>query len=34
MPDSAALERSRREVLERWREGWLSEHLVFHAQGR
>jgi len=33
MPDSAALERGRRMVLDRWHEGWLAEHLVFHMQG-
>lgn len=32
MPDSAALEAGRRMVLDRWREGWLAEHLVFHTQ--
>lgn len=34
MPDSAALERGRRMALERWHEGWLAEHLVFHTQGK
>jgi Sigma-54 interaction domain len=33
MPDSTALELGRRMVLERWQEGWLAEHLVFHSQG-
>jgi hypothetical protein len=33
MPDSTALENGRRSVLDRWREGWLHEHLVFHTQG-
>ncbi|WP_437619675.1 sigma 54-interacting transcriptional regulator [Sorangium sp. So ce1151] len=33
MPDSAALERVRRMALERWHEGWLAEHLVFHTRG-
>lgn len=33
MPDSQALERGRRMVLERWHEGWLTEHLVFHSCG-
>ena len=31
MPDSAALEQGRRAVLDRWREGWLAEHLLFHV---
>jgi hypothetical protein len=34
MPDSAELERGRRAVLDRWHEGWLAEHLVFHALQR
>jgi MoxR-like ATPase len=34
MPDSTALEQGRRMVLDRWREGWLAEHLVFHTQGK
>jgi MoxR-like ATPase len=34
MPDSAALERGRRMVLDRWHEGWLAEYLVFHTQGK
>ncbi|WP_437596872.1 sigma 54-interacting transcriptional regulator [Sorangium sp. So ce590] len=34
MPDSAALERGRRMVLDQWGEGWLAEHLVFHMQGK
>jgi Sigma-54 interaction domain len=34
MPDSAALERGRRSVLGLWREGWMHEHLVFHARRR
>ena len=34
MPDSAALERGRRMALDRWHEGWLAEHLVFHTQGK
>ncbi|WP_437924633.1 sigma-54 factor interaction domain-containing protein [Sorangium sp. So ce291] len=34
MPDSAALEWGRRMVLDRWGEGWLAEHLVFHMQGK
>ncbi|WP_437312286.1 sigma 54-interacting transcriptional regulator [Sorangium sp. So ce388] len=34
VPDSAALERGRRMALERWHEGWLAEHLVFHTQGK
>lgn len=33
MPDSAALEQGRRAALDRWHEGWLAEHLVFHAPG-
>ncbi|HTN85415.1 MAG TPA: sigma 54-interacting transcriptional regulator [Sorangium sp.] len=33
MPDSMALERGRRMVLDKWHEGWLAEHLVFHTQG-
>jgi hypothetical protein len=32
MPDSEALERARRSVLEQWGEGWVCEYLVFHAQ--
>ncbi len=31
MPDSAALEQGRRAVLDRWHEGWLAEHLLFHV---
>lgn len=34
MPDSTALESGRRMVLDRWHEGWLAEHLVFHMQGK
>jgi len=34
MPDSTALEHGRRMVLDRWHEGWLAEHLVFHTQGK
>jgi hypothetical protein len=34
MPDSTALERGRRLVLDRWHEGWLAEHLVFHMHGK
>ena len=34
MPDSTALEQGRRMVLERWHEGWLAEHLVYHTQGK
>jgi hypothetical protein len=34
MPDSTALEQGRRMALERWREGWLAEHLVFHTRGK
>lgn len=34
MPDSTALEQGRRMALDRWHEGWLAEHLVFHAQRR
>lgn len=34
MPDSTALERGRRMVLDRWHEGWLAEHLVFQMQGK
>ena len=33
LPDSAALERGRRSVLDELREGWLHEHLVFHSGG-
>ena len=33
MPDSAALEQGRRSALDKWHEGWLSEHLVFHTRG-
>lgn len=33
MPDSAALERGRRSALDKWHEGWLAEHLVFHTRG-
>ena len=34
LPDSTALEHGRRMVLDRWHEGWLAEHLVFHTQGK
>ena len=33
LPEPTALERGRRMALEKWREGWLAEHLVFHRQG-
>jgi hypothetical protein len=32
-PDSTALEEGRRLALNKWREGWLAEHLVFHTRG-
>lgn len=34
MPDSTALEQGRRMVLDRWHEGWLAEHLIFHEYGK